>query len=112
MRIDIEQLNTFLETKYKNKTVMAKELDISRSHLDKVFDGKAIGNKVLESLRIACIEKEFDFNSLWMNPPIILSNKKVESINILDKDMNVLASISSEDVITREDIDVVFHELS
>jgi len=111
MRIDTERMNDFLKTKYKNKTVMARELDISRSHLDKVFEGKGIGSKVIESLRVACIDKDYDFSSLWLNPPIIFSDKKIDSIDIVDKDMNILASISSIDVIAREDIDVVFHEL-
>lgn len=109
MKINLEALNE-LKLKIGTKAEMSRALDISKSHLDKVLSGNGIGLKVIENLRVTCIKYDFPFNQLWLDPPIILKEIKVSSIEVVDKDNNLLASISSNDVVTREDIDVVFND--
>lgn len=110
VKLDLVELNKLCKENYKNKTVMAKEMNISRSHLDKIFRNEGVGAKVIEALRIECAKYNFDFDALWEKPPILLASRKASSIDIVDQEDNLLASISSDDVITREDIDVVFND--
>lgn len=109
MEFDITELNKFLENHYKSKAEMARVLDISKSHLDKVLKGEGIGVKVIEGLKKECLVHNLEFEELIIPPKLILENQIVTSIEIIDSNNEVLASISSRDVILKDGLDVRFN---
>ncbi|WP_239706174.1 MULTISPECIES: hypothetical protein [unclassified Mammaliicoccus] len=109
MEFNITELNNLLENHYKSKAEMARSLNISKSHLDKVLKGEGIGVKVIEGLKKECLMHNLEFAELTIPPKLILENQIVKSIEIIDSNNEVLASISSRDIILKEGLDVLFN---
>ncbi|MEB8091875.1 NUMOD1 domain-containing DNA-binding protein [Mammaliicoccus lentus] len=109
MEFNITELNNLLKNYYKSKAEMARSLNISKSHLDKVLKGEGIGVKVIEGLKKECLIHNLEFAELTIPPKLILENQIVKSIEIIDSNNEVLASISSRDIIIKEGLDVLFN---
>ena len=109
MEFNINELSKLLENHYNSKAEMARSLDISKSHLDKVLRGEGIGVKVIEGLKKECLVHKLEFEELTIPPKLILENQIVKSIEIIDSNNEVLASISSRDVILKDGLDVHFN---
>ncbi|MEB6226384.1 hypothetical protein MXM59_04050 [Mammaliicoccus sciuri] len=109
MEFNVNELNKLLKNHYNSKAEMARSLDISKSHLDKVLKGEGIGVKVIEGLKKECLVHNLEFEELIIPPKLILENQIVTSIEIIDSNNEVLASISSRDVILKDGLDVRFN---
>ncbi|MDQ0158848.1 helix-turn-helix domain-containing protein [Alkalibacillus salilacus] len=107
IELDLEYLKEILKTYYKSKSDMAKCIGITRSHLQEVFNGRGVGPKLLEGLKEQANSKGFIYEQCLLPQPIIMGDKKIASIEITDSNNNLLASISSRDIISEKNTTVI-----
>lgn len=105
--LDLGYLNDVLKNHYESKSDMAKQLGISRSHIQEVFKNFGVGEKVLCGLKNQAEKKGFSYELCLSPEPIFLNGKLLESIEIVTKAGELLASITSRDVIEREGTKVI-----
>lgn len=106
-QLDISYLNEVLQNNYQSKADMAKSIGITRSHLQEVFKNKGIGSKFLSGLRKESEIKGFNYTLCFKPEPIVMGEKKVESIEITLEDGELIASISTRDIILKNGAKVV-----
>lgn len=106
-RIDVAVLNEILQRYYPNKATMAKALGISRSHLQTLFQGKGAGELVINGLMREGERLGFNAEHCFIPEPIMIGNLKVSEINICDANGELLASISSRDIIEKKGTTVI-----
>lgn len=105
--LDLGYLNDVLVEYYASKADMAKQLGISRSHIQEVFKNTGIGEKVLAGLKSQAEEKGFSYELCLLPEPIFMDGVQFGSIDVVDENGELLASITSRDVIEREGTKVI-----
>lgn len=106
-QLDLGYLNDIFRKHYKSKSEMARSIGISRSHLQQVFNNKGIGVKVLNGLQREAINKGFEYELCLMPEPIIINGTPIQSIEVIDNDDNLIASITSKNIISDRSTKVI-----
>lgn len=106
-KLDLGYLNDVLVKHYKSKADMAKQLGITRSHVQEVFKNVGVGDKVLNGLQKEATEKGFDYGLCLHPEPMIINGNEVQSVEVTDNQGGVIASISSREIITDSSTTVI-----
>ena len=106
--VDIDILQKFIIENYKSKLQFSKDLGISYSHLNGILNKKIkLGNKTKIKLTKLLLEKNQDIEDFLIPLDILISDKKVKMINVFLNN-ELLCSITSKDIIEKENIKVRF----
>lgn len=99
-KLDIGYMHDVFNNHYTSKADMAKQLGITRSHLQAVFQNRGVGEKVLDGLKREALKKGFNYDLCLHPEPIFINGDPVQSIEVTDRKGDLLASISSREIIT------------
>lgn len=99
-KLDLGYFNDVLNKYYSSKSEMARSIGITRQHFQEVLKNKGIGEKVLNGLKKEAESKGFEYELCFQPDPMIINGKKIESIEVLNEKDELLASISSREIIT------------
>ena len=106
--VDIDILQKFIIENYKSKLQFSKDLGISYSHLNGILNKKIkLGNKTKIKLTKLLLEKNQDIEDFLIPLDMVIGNQKVKLITVSLND-ELLCSISSRDIIEKENIKVDF----
>lgn len=108
VRIDLEVLNDILKKHYSNKSEMARGIGVSKSHLQAVFEGRAVGKKVIQGLHRECKRLGLKESYCFLPSPITFAGQAYEHITVVGEDNEVLAVISSREIIEKRGTTVIF----
>lgn len=107
-KVSTEDLKQFIKTNYKSKADFRKKIDISQSHLYSLLNGDVdLGVITLRKLDKECLKFGVNVENLLRPTPISVGDMEAEQINIT-KDGELIASITSRDVIAMKGYSVEF----
>ncbi|ANU28416.1 hypothetical protein [Planococcus versutus] len=106
-QLDLGYLNDVLLYHYESKSDMAEAIGITRSHFQEVLKNKGIGTKVLSGLKSEAKVRGFDYELCLKPAPIFINKEAIESIEVTDQEGGLIASITSNQIITHGSTKVI-----
>ncbi|MBC2575196.1 helix-turn-helix transcriptional regulator [Peptostreptococcus canis] len=101
--LSVEDIKYFLSTQNISKRKFAKDLGISRTHLDKLLSEKCtVGVRTYQKLDRYFKKFELDIEMFLLPTEIVLGDKIVRCINITNESNELIASITSSNIIERD----------
>ena len=108
-KIDIEELNGFINRNYKSRQDFYKSAGIANSHFYSLLNGSVdVGKRIYKKLKRECEKHGENIETILLPLPICkVDGKDIEEI-IITKDDEVLAVITSNQVIEMNGVEVKF----
>lgn len=106
-KVDISMIETFLEEHYESKAQMARSLGITPQHLQAIFEGRGVGKKFIYGLKNECERLKVNHKYFFIPDPFILGEEFIQSIEVFDENDELIASITSENIISHNRYKVI-----